>query len=119
VDRVNERIAYLYKPTHPAIRRLIKQTIDVGHEHDVWTGICGEMAGNPLMAPLLVGLGIDELSVSPTVAPLVKDVIRSIRYSQAEDLAKAALASQSPAEVMDLCRQLTAKQRRKFLKLVE
>jgi phosphotransferase system enzyme I (PtsI) len=119
VDRVNERIAYLYKPTHPAIMRLIKQTIDVGHEHDVWTGICGEMAGNPLMAPLLVGLGIDELSVSPTVAPLVKDVIRSIRYSQAEDLAKAALASQSPAEVMDLCRQLTGETAPEILELVE
>jgi len=119
VDRVNARIAYLYKPTHPAIMRLIKQTIDVGHEHDVWTGICGEMAGNPLMAPLLVGLGIDELSVSPTVAPLVKDVIRSIRYSQAEDLAKAALASQSPAEVMDLCRQLTGETAPEILELVE
>ncbi|MFH0878456.1 MAG: phosphoenolpyruvate--protein phosphotransferase, partial [Lentisphaerota bacterium] len=119
VDRVNERIAYLYEPTHPAIMRLIKQTIDVGHEHDVWTGICGEMAGNPLMAPLLVGLGMDELSVSPTVAPLVKNVIRSIKYSQAEDLAKAALVSESATEVLRLCRKLVEETAPEILELVE
>ncbi len=119
VDRVNERIAYLYEPTHPAIMRLIKQTIDVGHEHDVWTGICGEMAGNPLMAPLLVGLGIDELSVSPTMVPLVKDAIRSIRYSQAEELARAALASESAKEVLELCHKLTEEVAPEILELVE
>ena len=119
VDRVNERIAYLYEPTHPAIMRLIKQTIDVGHEHDVWTGICGEMAGNPLMAPLLVGLGVDELSVSPTMVPLVKDAIRSIRYSQAEDLARAALASECAKDVLELCRKLTEEVAPEILELVE
>jgi phosphotransferase system enzyme I (PtsI) len=119
VDRVNERIAYLYEPTHPAIMRLIKQTIDVGHEHDVWTGICGEMAGNPLMAPLLVGLGVDELSVSPTMVPLVKDAIRSVRYSQAEDLARAALTSECAKDVLDLCRKLTEEVAPEILELVE
>ncbi|HBA83738.1 MAG TPA: phosphoenolpyruvate--protein phosphotransferase [Verrucomicrobia bacterium] len=119
VDRVNERIAYLYEPTHPAIMRLIKHTIDVGHEHDVWTGICGEMAGNPLMAPLLVGLGVDELSVSPTMVPLVKDAIRSIRYSQAEDLARAALASECAKDVLELCRKLTEEVAPEILELVE
>lgn len=106
VDRVNERIAYLYDPTHPAILRLIKNTIDVGHEHGIWTGICGEMAGNPLLVPLLVGLGADELSVSPGAVPLVKDVIRQLRYSQAEELAETAMGSDSGAEVMKRCKDL-------------
>lgn len=118
VDRVNERIAYLYEPTHPAIIKLIKNTIDVGHQHGIWTGICGEMAGNPLMVPLLIGLGADELSVSPSAVPLVKDVIRNIRYSQAEELAAAALTSESPAEVLDLCRDLTQKIAPEILQLV-
>ena len=118
VDRVNERIAYLYEPTHPAIMTLIKHTIDVGHEHGIWTGICGEMAGNPLMAPLLVGLGVDEFSVSPTAVPLVKDAIRSITYSQAEELARAALSSASATEVIELCRQLTQEVAPEILELV-
>ncbi|HMO50821.1 MAG TPA: phosphoenolpyruvate--protein phosphotransferase [Kiritimatiellia bacterium] len=106
VDRVNERIAYLYEPTHPAILRLIKNTIDVGHEHGIWTGICGEMAGNPLLVPLLVGMGADELSVSPSAIPVVKDVIRKLRYSQAEELAEAAMGSTSGTDVMNRCRDL-------------
>lgn len=106
VDRVNERIAYLYEPTHPAILRLIKNTIDVGHEHGIWTGICGEMAGNPMLVPLLIGMGADELSVSPTAVPLVKDVIRQLRYSQAEELAEAAMGSDSGADVMRRCQEL-------------
>ena len=118
VDRVNERIAYLYEPTHPAIMKLIKQTIDIGHEHDVWTGICGEMAGNAMMAPLLIGLGIDELSVSPTLIPLVKNAIRSIRYSQAEELALAALQSESAGEIIALCRELTEEVAPEILELV-
>lgn len=119
VDRVNERIAYLYEPTHPAILKLIKQTIDIGHEHDVWSGLCGEMAGNALMTPLLVGLGVDELSVSPSLVPPVKNVIRSIYYSQAEDLARRALASESAANVLELCRKLVAEVAPELLDLTE
>jgi len=119
VDRVNERIAYLYKPTHPAILKLIKNTIDIGHEHGIWTGICGEMAGNPLMVPLLIGLGADELSVSPALVPMVKDVIRNLRYAQAEELASKALASESPKEVLDLCRELTQEIAPEIIQLME
>jgi phosphotransferase system enzyme I (PtsI) len=118
VDRVNERIAYLYDPTHPAILRLIKNTIDVGHEHGIWTGICGEMAGNPILVPLLVGLGADELSVSPTAVPLVKDVIRKLRYSQAEELAETAMGSDSGADVMKRCEDLVRSIAPEILELV-
>ena len=65
------------------------------------SGICGEMAGNPLMAPLLMGLGVDEFSMSPSAVPLVKDVIRSLRFAEAEDLAAKALAVRSAAEVLE------------------
>ncbi len=108
VDRVNERIAYLYQPTHPAIVRLIKNTIDVGHQHGIWTGVCGEMAGNPLMVPLLIGLGVDELSVSASLVPVVKDVVRKLRFSQAEALAETVLARESAHEITEQCRQLVA-----------
>jgi len=118
VDRVNERIAYLYEPTHPAILRLIKNTIDVGHEHGIWTGICGEMAGNPLLVPLLIGLGVDELSVSPSAIPLVKDVIRKLQYSQAEELAEMVMSSETGTDVMQRCRELIAGIAPEILELV-
>jgi len=117
-DRVNERIAYLYEPTHPVIISLIKGTIDAGHEHGIWTGICGEMAANPLMVALLMGLGVDELSVSPNMVSLVKDVIRSVRFAQAEEVAQAALRSSSSDDVLELCRRLTAEVAPEILELV-
>lgn len=106
VDRVNERVAYLYEPTHPAILRLIKHTIDTGREHGIWTGVCGEMAANLLMVPLLVGLGADELSVSPVMVPMVKRIIRCLKYSQALQLAETALKSRSASEILEQCRKL-------------
>ncbi|OQW94752.1 MAG: phosphoenolpyruvate--protein phosphotransferase [Verrucomicrobia bacterium A1] len=118
VDRVNERVAYLYEPTHPAIIRLIKNTIDVGHDHGIWVGVCGEMAANPIMAPLLMGLGLDEFSMSPTAVPLVKDVVRALRFSDSENLAKAVLASESASEVLALCRELAEKVTPEILELV-
>ncbi len=119
VDRVNEQIAYLYEPTHPAILKLIRTTIEIGHNHNIWTGICGEMAGNPLMVPLLLGIGADELSVSPSVVPMVKDVIRKLKYTQAEELALQAQAADSPQEVLDLCRQLTQEIAPEIIELIE
>ena len=119
VDRVNERIAYLYEPTHPAILKLIKQTIDIGHMHGIWTGVCGEMAGNPLMVPLLIGMGADELSVSPSLVPMVKDVVRNLRFAQAEELAAKAFTSASPKEVLDLCHALTKEIAPEVIELIE
>ena len=65
VDRLNEKIAHLYEPTHPAIVRLIKMTVDAGRKNGIWTGVCGEMAGDPVFTALLLGLGVTELSAAP------------------------------------------------------
>ncbi|MCZ7592927.1 MAG: phosphoenolpyruvate--protein phosphotransferase [Kiritimatiellae bacterium] len=118
VDRVNERIAYLYQPTHPAIVRLIQNTIDVGHRHGIWTGVCGEMGGNPLMVPLLIGLGVDELSVSASLVPMVKDMIRKLRYSQAEELANTVIALESADEITRHCRALVERVNPEILELL-
>lgn len=101
VDRVNEKIAYLYEPTHPAILHLIKQVVDAGHRHNRWVGSCGEMSGDPAIAILLLGLDIDEISTSPVVLPKVKRAIRSIRYEDAKQLAKEALQFHTGAEVRE------------------
>ena len=99
VDRVNEKIAYLYEPTHPAILRLIKQVIDVGHAAKIWVGMCGEMAGEPALSLLLLGLGLDEFSTSPVQLPIVKQVIRSVEYSFAQSVVEEALKLRTGKEV--------------------
>jgi phosphotransferase system enzyme I (PtsI) len=92
VERTNDRIAHLYQPCHPGVLRLVKMTIDAGHEHDIWVGMCGEMAAEPAIAMLLVGMGIDELSTSAIAVPKIKKVIRSIAYAEAVDFAREVTA---------------------------
>src|SRR5258708_17725680 len=65
VDRLNEKVAHLYEPTHPAILHLIKATVDAGHRNNIWVGVCGEMAGDPVLTPFVVGLGVKELGAPP------------------------------------------------------
>ncbi len=100
IDRLNEKIAHLYEPTNPAILRLIKMTVDAAHKHGIWVGVCGEMAGDPVLTPLLLGLGVDELSVAPPNLPQIKFLIRRLKLSEARELAEAALESESGAEVL-------------------
>jgi phosphotransferase system enzyme I (PtsI) len=119
IDRGNERVAYLYEPTHLAILRLIKNTIDSGHRHGIWTGICGGMASDPLMTPLLLGLGVDELSVSCSALPLVKDAIRRVSLTEAREIAQMALTTQSSVDVHDMFRELTKKIAPEILEMVE
>ncbi len=99
VDRVNEKIAYLYEPTHPAILRLIKRIIDVGHAAKLWVGMCGEMAGEPALSLLLLGMGLDEFSTSPVQLPIVKQVIRSVEHSFAQSVVEQALKLRTGKEV--------------------
>jgi len=91
VDRDNTAVAPLFQHFHPAVVRTIKMTIEAGHEQKKWVGMCGEMAADPLAATLLVGLGIDELSVLPTLLPEIKKIIRSIKYKDARRVADDVL----------------------------
>jgi phosphotransferase system enzyme I (PtsI) len=99
VDRVNEKIAYLYEPTHPAILRFIKRIIDTGHAANIWVGMCGEMAGEPALSLLLLGMGLDEFSTSPVQLPIIKQVIRSIEHSFAQSVAEQVLKLRTGREV--------------------
>jgi phosphotransferase system enzyme I (PtsI) len=106
VDRMNEKIAHLYEPTHPAIVRLIAATADAAHKQGIPVSVCGEMAGDPTLAPLLLGLGVDELSVAPPLVPPVKYLIRALKLSQAKELATFALGCESAAEILARCQEL-------------
>lgn len=105
VDRVNEKIAYLYEPTHPAILRLIKEVIVNGHKNKVWVGTCGEMSGDPAIAILLVGLGIDQISTSPLLLPKVKKAVRLVPYKLAKEVAEKSLEFSTGAEVQQYMKQ--------------
>ncbi len=106
VDRLNPRIAQLYEPTHPAVIRLIKRAVDAAHARGCWVGVCGEMAGEPLFAPLLIGLGADELSAAPGRVPPVKFVIRRLKRAEAAELAGFALNCEKSRDILNRCRDL-------------
>ncbi len=99
VDRTNEKIAYLYEPTHPAVIRLIKSVIEAGHKANIWVGMCGEMSGEPSLAVLLLGLGLDEFSMPSASIPEIKHIIRSVTFAQAKQIADEALTFYTGAEV--------------------
>jgi phosphotransferase system enzyme I (PtsI) len=106
VDRVNEKIAHLYQPLHPAVLKLIHHTITAAHRRNIWVGMCGEMAGDILSVPILVGMGIDELSVSPMLVPEVKKVILSLNLAEARKLAEKVLGYSSPQRIENESRRL-------------
>lgn len=99
IDRVNEHVGYLYHPLHPAILRMIRYVVDAGHAAGVRVGLCGEMAGEPMFALVLLGLGIDEMSMNSTAIPVVKSVLRGAKLSAARELAEQALSLPTAAEV--------------------
>ncbi len=106
VDRVNEKVANLYEPTHPAILRLIRSVVEAAHNNNIWVGVCGEMAGEPLFAPLLLGMGIDELSAAASSLPRLKEVIRRLTLREAQELASASLHANSGREVLAMLNAL-------------
>jgi len=105
VDRMNEKIAHLYEPTHPAIVRLIKVTVEAAHNHKVRVSVCGEMAGDPVLAPLLLGLGVDELSAAPSLVPPLKFLIRRLKLTEARELADFALDCESASDIQARCQE--------------
>ena len=106
VDRVNERISHLYEPTHPAIIRLIKMVVDAGHAHNMWVGICGEMAGEILLTPLLLGLGVDELSTGAALVPRVKRAVQTLDVGVCLRLVEEVMHLDSSSEILVHCEQI-------------
>ncbi|MDB6146756.1 MAG: phosphoenolpyruvate-protein kinase system component in bacteria [Spartobacteria bacterium] len=106
VDRVNEKISHLYEPTHPAVLRLLKMIADAAHENQIWVGVCGEMAGDVALVPLLLGLGMDELSVGATLVPRVKRAVQSVDIAECQKLVDDSLKLETPAEILQRCLQL-------------
>jgi phosphotransferase system enzyme I (PtsI) len=109
VDRVNERIAHLYQPTHPAVLRLLKMIADAAHANNIWVGVCGEMAGDIALIPLLLGLGADELSASATLVPRVKRAVQSLAIPECRQLVVEALKLRTPSEILARCLELADK----------
>ncbi len=99
MDRDNERLAHLYEPLDPAVLRSIRHTIETGHAAGHWVGVCGEMAGDPKNAILLLGMGVDELSMACFDLPRVKSAIRSVRFDAAQAMAREALEQPTADEV--------------------
>jgi len=109
VDRVNERIAHLYEPTHPAVLRLLKMIADAAHANKIWVGVCGEMASDVALIPLLLGLGMDELSVGATSVPRVKAAVRNLAMPECRELLEEALRLQTSSEILARCLELASK----------
>jgi len=105
VDRVNDSIAHLYDPSHPAVLRTIKHVIDAAHEKNTPIAICGEMASDPLYVPLLIGMGADELSLSPSLIPEVKFITRQISMKAAGELAAEVLELKRPRQIFRRLRE--------------
>ena len=103
IDRVNDRIAHLYEPTHPAVLRTLKQIVDEAHRQKIPVSVCGEMAGDPVYTPLLLGLGVDSLSMSPAWLPSVRYFVRAMTMADARKLAAEALTMSSPKEIYARC----------------
>ena len=105
-DRGNERVAYLYRPTHPSILRLIEFCVAAAKRSNIFVGVCGQMAGDPATAALLLGLGVHELSMSPGSIPLIRRVVRSLSLHEASLVARRAIDCRNASEAMKLAQKL-------------
>ncbi|NLY63036.1 MAG: phosphoenolpyruvate--protein phosphotransferase [Erysipelothrix sp.] len=101
-DRMNEKVSYLYQPLNPSLLRLIKMVIDGAHKEGKWAGMCGEMAGDPIASPILLGLGLDEFSMSATSILEARKVIRSLSFAEMQALAEKAINCETMPEVIQL-----------------
>jgi phosphoenolpyruvate-protein phosphotransferase (PTS system enzyme I) len=109
VDRVNEKLAHLYEPTHPAVLRLLKMIAEAAHANNIWVGVCGEMAGDVALIPLLLGLGMDELSAGATLVPRVKRAVQSLSIPECQELVEQTLKLNTASEILARCLELADK----------
>ncbi len=104
-DRMSEKVSYLYQPLNPSILRLVKMTIDGAHSNGKWVGMCGEMAGDINAVPILLGLGLDEFSMSATSILKTRKIIRDLSKKEMEELANRAISCNTEEEVLSLVKQ--------------
>jgi phosphotransferase system enzyme I (PtsI) len=115
VDRVNEKVAYLYQPTHPTILRLIDNIVKLAHRENIWVGACGEMSSDPLFVLILLGLGVDEFSVSPSSLLEIKKIIRGIRWDETEEIVSKLLKLSTSSQTKSFAQRRLSKKIRKIL----
>jgi phosphotransferase system enzyme I (PtsI) len=101
IDRINDRVTYLYEPLHPAVLRLVEQVVKVGHKAGVKVAMCGEMAGDPSYTLILLGLELDELSMNPLAIPRVKKIIRSSTLAEGKELLRKVMTFRLSAEIRE------------------
>ena len=110
IDRGNENVAGLYQPAHPAVVRLLQNVVDAAHRHNIWVGVCGEMAGDVILTPMLLGLGVDELSAGATSIPRLKRAIQSLNYEEARRVVERFVDGDSSennyAELLEMAQRL-------------
>src|SRR5438445_3489482 len=99
IDRSNENVSYLYEPLHPALLRLIKNIIDAGKASGIPVSMCGEMAADPIYAVVLIGLGLEIFSMNPSSIPMIKNIVRSVRYRDCRRIAEMALQKRTAQEI--------------------
>ena len=108
VDRMNEAIGSLYQPLHPGVLRLIKHVIDASHEQGKFTGMCGELASDPVATMILLGLGLDEFSMTASSIPLIKNILRSVSKAECEEVANKALTMDTAEEITEYAKSVLA-----------
>jgi phosphotransferase system enzyme I (PtsI) len=106
IDRTNESVAHLYEPSHPSVVRLLKMVADAAHANDIWVGVCGEMAGEVLFTPLLLGLGMDELSAGSNLVPRVKNAVQRLTMLECQKLLEEVVEMDLPSDVLARCTEV-------------
>jgi len=110
IDRINEHVAYLYQPFHPAILRMIQQVVSAAKDAGIRVSLCGEMAGDPLCVTTLLGLGINELSMNARSIPLIKKIVRAISMEDVrndfQNVMRLSTATEVRAYIVDQMRRL-------------
>jgi phosphotransferase system enzyme I (PtsI) len=109
IDRVNEQVSYLYEPLHPSILRLLKNIIDSAHKNGIPVALCGEMAGENIYLPVLLGLGVDEMSMNPVAILGVKRILRSISYKKCKLITDRLLSYSTVDEIKTFLKKETKK----------
>lgn len=119
VDRTNTKVSTLFDHFDPAVLKLIDMTVKAAHDNNIWAGVCGEMASDPVAAPILIGMGIDELSMTPVYVPEIKKIIREITYTECREITNTVLSMRSSKHVKEYMQDIIGKRFPNMTKYLE